>query len=103
MDSANERLHTAFDKTFKRLYKMTEHAGNVADGLLALITVDTVACDALDISPYVITIIPEPVDYFARYSCRLGTPSSPSRDCGVSPARSVCRRVRVHHVASLST
>ncbi len=65
MDSANSRLHTAFDKTYKRLYQMTQHAAQVADALLALVTGDSVACDAFDLSPYVLSIIPEPVDYFA--------------------------------------
>lgn len=65
MDSANVRLYTAFDKSFKRLYQMARHAAQVADGLLALITGDTVACDAFDVSPYVVSIIPEPVDYFS--------------------------------------
>ena len=64
MDSANARLHTAFDKTYRRLYELTRHAAQVVDGLLALVTGDTVACDAYDVSPYVISIIPEPVDYF---------------------------------------
>lgn len=65
MDSANLRLYTAFDKTFKRMYQMTRHAAQIIDGLLALVTGDTVACDAFDVSPYVVSIIPEPVDYFA--------------------------------------
>ena len=65
MDSANARLHSAFDKSYKRLYQMTQHAAQVADALLALITGDTVACDAFDVSPYVLSIIPEPVDYFS--------------------------------------
>jgi hypothetical protein len=69
MDSANARFHTAFDKSYKRLYQMTQHAAQVMDGLLALITGDTVACDAFDVSPYVLSIIPEPVDYFS--SCVL--------------------------------
>jgi hypothetical protein len=46
MDSANTRFHSAFDKSYKRLYQMTQHAAQVADGLLALITGYTVACDA---------------------------------------------------------
>ena len=69
MDSANVRLYTAFDKSYKRLFQMTQHAAQVMDGLLALITGDTVACDAFDVSPYVLSIIPEPVDYFS--SCAL--------------------------------
>ncbi len=64
MDSANSRLQDAFNQAFRRLYDMTRHAAQIADGLLALVTGDTVACDAWDMSPYVLSIIPEPVDYF---------------------------------------
>ena len=67
MDSANARLHDAIDKSFKRLYEMTRHAAQVVDGLLALVTGDTVACDAFDVSPYVLSIVPEPVDYFMSW------------------------------------
>jgi hypothetical protein len=65
MDRANARLSTAFDKTYQRMYQMTQHAAGVADGILALITGDSSACDAFDVSPYVMSIIPEPVDYFS--------------------------------------
>jgi len=65
MDSANARFHSAFDKSYKRLYQMAQHAAQVADALLGVITGDTVACDAFDVSPYVLSIIPEPVDYFS--------------------------------------
>jgi hypothetical protein len=65
MDSANMRLQHAFDRTYNRLFKATRHAAHVVDGLLALVTGDAVACDAFDASPYVLSIIPEQVDYFA--------------------------------------
>jgi hypothetical protein len=65
MDSANARLRTAFDKTHQRMFQMTQHAAGVADALLALVTGDSSACDAFDVSPYVMSIIPEPVDYFS--------------------------------------
>jgi hypothetical protein len=65
MDGANVRLSTAFDKTYQRMYQMTEHAAGVADAILAIITGDSSACDAFDVSPYVMSIIPEPVDYFS--------------------------------------
>jgi hypothetical protein len=57
MDSANASLHDVFDKSCKRLYEMSRHATQVVDGLLALVTGDTV-------SPYVLSIVTEPVDYF---------------------------------------
>ena len=65
MDRANARLRTAFDKMLHRMYLMTQHVADVADALLSLITGDGAACDAFDISPYVMSIIPEPVDYFS--------------------------------------
>jgi hypothetical protein len=65
MDRANVLLSTAFDKTYHRMYQMTQHAAGVGDAVLALITGDSSACDAFDVSPYVMSIIPEPVDYFS--------------------------------------
>jgi hypothetical protein len=75
MDRANALLSTAFDKTYSRMYQMTQHVASVADALLATITGDSSACDAFDISPYVMSIIPEPVDYFSACTdtadCRI--------------------------------
>jgi hypothetical protein len=65
MDRANVLLETAFDKAHQRMYLMTKYAAGVADAILALITADSSACDAFDVSPYVMSIIPEPVDYFS--------------------------------------
>ena len=64
MDGANSRLRSAFDKALRRLYMLGQHAGSAADSALSMITGDSVACDAFDISPYVLSIIPEPIDYF---------------------------------------
>lgn len=66
LDYAHNRLHSAFDKTFSRLYQLTEQASYVIDSLLAIVTGDNVQCDAFDISPYVVALIPEPVDYFSH-------------------------------------
>jgi hypothetical protein len=75
MDRANTRLSSAFDKSYFRLRQMTEYIEGVVDGLLGVITGDSVDCDAFDISPYVVTIIPEPVDYFTACAdtddCRI--------------------------------
>jgi len=75
MDRANVRLATAFDKTYSRMYKMTQYAAGVADAMLGLVTGDVSACDAFDVSPYVMSIIPEPVDYFSSCTdtadCRI--------------------------------
>jgi hypothetical protein len=65
MDRANARLASAFDKAYLRLRHMTEYVEGIVDSLLALVTGDGVACDAFDVSPYVVSIIPEPVDYFS--------------------------------------
>ena len=75
MDLANTRLSSAFDKSYFRLRQMTEYIEGVVDGILGVITGDSVDCDAFDISPYVVTIIPEPVDYFTACAdtddCRI--------------------------------
>ncbi|NBX19099.1 MAG: hypothetical protein EBR09_17285, partial [Proteobacteria bacterium] len=68
MDGANARLRNAFDKALRRLYMLAQSAGQAADGTLAALTGDTVACDAFDVSPYVLSIIPEPIDYFMHCS-----------------------------------
>ena len=68
MDGANTRLRTAFDKAFRRLYMVGHNAGQAADSALALLTGDSVACDAFDVSPYVLSIVPEPIDYFMHCS-----------------------------------
>jgi hypothetical protein len=36
MDRANVLLETAFDKSYRRMYLMTQYAAGVADGILAL-------------------------------------------------------------------
>ena len=68
MDGANARLRTAFDKAFRRLYLVGHNAGQAADSALALLTGDSIACDAFDVSPYVLSIVPEPIDYFMHCS-----------------------------------
>jgi hypothetical protein len=68
MDGANSRLRSAFDKALRRLYMLGQHAGSATDSVLSVITGDSVACDAFDISPYVLSIIPEPIDYFMHCS-----------------------------------
>jgi hypothetical protein len=68
MDGANARLRDAFDKALRRLYMLAQNAGAAADAALATLTGDTVACDAFDVSPYVLSIVPEPIDYFMHCS-----------------------------------
>jgi hypothetical protein len=64
MDGANVRLRNAFDKALRRVYMVALNAGQAADSALAMLTGDSVACDAFDVSPYVLSIVPEPIDYF---------------------------------------
>jgi hypothetical protein len=68
MDGANVRLRNAFDKALRRVYMVALNAGQAADSALAMLTGDSVACDAFDVSPYVLSIIPEPIDYFMHCS-----------------------------------
>jgi hypothetical protein len=68
MDGANVRLRNAFDKALRRVYMVALNAGQAADSALAMLTGDTVACDAFDVSPYVLSIVPEPIDYFMHCS-----------------------------------
>jgi hypothetical protein len=64
MDGANARLRSLFDNMFRRLYMLGQHAGSSADCVLSSVTGETEACDTFDVSPYVLSIIPEPIDYF---------------------------------------
>jgi hypothetical protein len=68
MDGANVRLRNAFDKALRRVYMVALNAGQAADSALAMLTGDSVACDAFDVSPYVLSIVPEPIDYFMHCS-----------------------------------
>lgn len=68
MDGANLRLRNAFDKALRRVYMVALNAGQAADSALAMLTGDSVACDAFDVSPYVLSIVPEPIDYFMHCS-----------------------------------
>ena len=58
------QLRTAFDATYSHMYEMLRHAAHIIDSMLSLVTGDDVPCDAFDISPYILSLIPEPVDYF---------------------------------------
>ena len=55
-------------QALRRLYLVGHNAGQAADSALALLTGDSVACDAFDVSPYVLSIVPEPIDYFMHCS-----------------------------------
>lgn len=68
MDGANARLRSAFDKALRRIYLLALHAGQAADSALSMVTGDSEPCDAFEVSPYVMSIVPEPVDYFMHCS-----------------------------------
>jgi len=75
IDGAHDRLRTAFDPAFNRVYKAGRHAAEIFDDMLSLMLNDDGQCFAFDVSPYVISMIPEPVDYFMQ--CMH------TADCGV--------------------
>ena len=75
MDNANKRLETAFDATLSRVYRASLHAADAFEFLISWFRVDRESCNSYLLSPYVVSIVPEPVDYFM--SC-LFTP-----DCRV--------------------
>ena len=75
MDQANYRLLTAFDRLQHRMYKAGAVLGTVMDSMLSFVPgYDAGQCFDYDISPYVMAIVPEPVDYFMgcmhTYDCR---------------------------------
>ena len=64
MDLANDKLLTAFDPVSSRLFKLLEVLEELLNYLLVLIHLDTGTCADYAKSPYVVSIMPEPVDYF---------------------------------------
>lgn len=64
MDGANRRLLTALDGFLSRLYKISQNLPEGLEFLISLISHDKSGCDAYLLSPYVMSLIPEPVDYF---------------------------------------
>jgi hypothetical protein len=64
MDGANSRLLAAMDPFLARLYQLAESASEGLDYLISWFTVDRSGCNAYLLSPYVLSLVPEPVDYF---------------------------------------
>ena len=63
MDITNNRLLTAFDPVSSRLYKLVEALSGLFNYLVVAVGLDTGDC--LDYSsPYVVSIMPEPANYF---------------------------------------
>lgn len=74
MDAANRGLLTAFDPLFNHMYKAGENYGSVLDSILNFGGVNSGNCADFHASPYVITLLPEPSDYFMScmdtFDCR---------------------------------
>ena len=64
MDVANNKLITAYDPVSSRLYKMTTAMRGLFDLLSVMLQMDTGTCTDYARSPFVVSIMPEPADYF---------------------------------------
>ena len=64
MDSSNSRLEKTFDAMFSRIYKFTQALSNVLNYVTALLGFSDEGCASFVASPYVVTILPDPIDYF---------------------------------------
>jgi hypothetical protein len=67
MDVANARLKHAFDPFFRRLYSAATALGQSLDWVVAFWDKEAGECHNFE-SPYVVTLIPEPADYFMMCS-----------------------------------
>ena len=74
MDAANRRLQDAFDPFLARLYRLTQAVEASIDFLTVSFQQDACKCEDVYGSAYVVTIMPEPVDYFMQcmhtFDCR---------------------------------
>lgn len=75
MDSSNERLETAFDVMLGRLSRVTDSIGESLNYLFSFTGISEEGCDDHVVSPYVMSILPEPLAYFQ--GCAL------TSDCGI--------------------
>ena len=64
MDSSNTRLERAFDVFFSRMYKFGNDISETLNFIAAYLGISEQSCFEHIVSPYVITIMPEPLDYF---------------------------------------
>jgi hypothetical protein len=64
MDGANARLLAAMDPFLARTYRIAESVAEGLDYIITVFTADRSGCNAYLLSPYVLSLIPEPVDYF---------------------------------------
>ena len=87
MDLINNNFKHAFDKVFSRMYKMTQHVSSTVHDILAIVLGEAASsCTAFQQSPYTVSIIPQPVDYFAQ--------CSHSSDCKIKCADHLCQLSR---------
>lgn len=74
MDTANGRLLGAMDPFLKRTYRIAENMAEGLDYLITSFSLDRSGCDSYILSPYVVSLVPEPVDYFMgcmhTFDCR---------------------------------
>ena len=75
MDSSNQRLETAFDVMLGRLSRVTDSIGESLNYLFSFTGISEEGCDDHIMSPYVMSIVPEPLAYFQ--GCAL------TSDCGI--------------------
>jgi len=74
MDAANRQLQGAFDPFMSRLFKLTQAAEASIDYMTVAYQQDAGNCEDVYGSAYVMTIMPDPVDYFMQcmhtFDCR---------------------------------
>lgn len=74
MDAANNELIRAFDPVFNHMYQATVNLGSSLDYILGVFDVDAGNCANFQTSPYVMTLLPDPSDYFLgcvnTFDCR---------------------------------
>lgn len=75
MDYVNDKLLTAYDPIFFRIFKFTENVGMLLDYMTMAWDGDAGACSDFLTSPYIVSIVPEPTDYFqacsSTFDCRV--------------------------------
>ena len=64
MDHLNEKFTNAFEPMFKRLGLLADALGSSLDYLVSVFNEDTGQCIDGYLSPFVVTILPSPLDYF---------------------------------------
>lgn len=74
MDVANFRLETVFDKVFSRLSLLATASAESLNHLIAIFGIFSEDCQDFQGSPYAMSIVPDPVDYFIgcgrTFDCR---------------------------------